>query len=114
MMRRSRRAMVGSSSSGSRTALTSPTMGSSSSRISPGGGSRGCFAGGADKTPHPSTRGPLAPVTDAGWTLPLELPDIKRILPHRHPFLLLDRIIELEEDRRVVGIKNVASDERYF
>jgi predicted hotdog family 3-hydroxylacyl-ACP dehydratase len=41
--------------------------------------------------------------------LPLELPDIKRILPHRHPFLLLDRIIELEEDRRVVGIKNVAS-----
>jgi 3-hydroxyacyl-[acyl-carrier-protein] dehydratase len=46
--------------------------------------------------------------------LPLEVEDIKAILPHRHPFLLVDRIVELEEDRRVVGVKNVASDERYF
>ncbi len=45
---------------------------------------------------------------------PLELEDIKRILPHRYPFLLVDRILEMEEDRRVVAIKNVASDERYF
>jgi 3-hydroxyacyl-[acyl-carrier-protein] dehydratase len=53
-------------------------------------------------------------MTETRFTLPLELPDIKRILPHRHPFLLVDRIVELEEDRRVVGVKNVASDERYF
>ena len=46
--------------------------------------------------------------------LPLELEDIKRILPHRYPFLLVDRILELEPDRRVVGLKNVSSDERYF
>jgi 3-hydroxyacyl-[acyl-carrier-protein] dehydratase len=46
--------------------------------------------------------------------LPLEIEDIKAILPHRHPFLLVDRILELEEDRRVVALKNVASDERYF
>jgi 3-hydroxyacyl-[acyl-carrier-protein] dehydratase len=46
--------------------------------------------------------------------LPLEIEDIKRILPHRYPFLLVDRIVEFEEDRRIVGIKNVASDERYF
>ncbi len=46
--------------------------------------------------------------------LPLEIEDIKAILPHRYPFLLVDRIIELEEDRRIVGVKNVASDERYF
>lgn len=46
--------------------------------------------------------------------LPLEIEDIKRILPHRYPFLLVDRILEIEEDRRVVGIKQVASDERYF
>jgi 3-hydroxyacyl-[acyl-carrier-protein] dehydratase len=46
--------------------------------------------------------------------LPLEIEDIKDILPHRHPFLLLDRVLELEPDRRVVGLKNVASDERYF
>jgi 3-hydroxyacyl-[acyl-carrier-protein] dehydratase len=46
--------------------------------------------------------------------LPLELEDIKAILPHRPPFLLVDRILELEEDRRVLAVKNVASDERYF
>jgi 3-hydroxyacyl-[acyl-carrier-protein] dehydratase len=46
--------------------------------------------------------------------LPLELEDIKKILPHRHPFLLLDRILEFEEDHRIVGLKNVTSDERYF
>jgi len=46
--------------------------------------------------------------------LPLEIEDIKAILPHRYPFLLVDRILEIEEDRRVVGLKNVASDERYF
>src|SRR5271170_503484 len=46
--------------------------------------------------------------------LPLEIEDIKKILPHRYPFLLVDRIVEFEEDKRIVGIKNVASDERYF
>jgi 3-hydroxyacyl-[acyl-carrier-protein] dehydratase len=46
--------------------------------------------------------------------LPLETEDIKGILPHRAPFLLVDRILELEPDRRVVGLKNVTSNERYF
>jgi 3-hydroxyacyl-[acyl-carrier-protein] dehydratase len=46
--------------------------------------------------------------------LPLEVEDIKRILPHRHPFLLVDRIVEFEEDKRILGIKNVSSNERYF
>ena len=46
--------------------------------------------------------------------LPLEIEDIKAILPHRYPFLLVDRIVELEEDRRIVGIKNVSANERYF
>lgn len=52
--------------------------------------------------------------TLAGLKLPLEIEDIKAILPHRYPFLLVDRILELEEDRRILGVKNVASDERYF
>ncbi len=47
-------------------------------------------------------------------TLPLEIEGIKAILPHRTPFLLVDRILELEEDRRVLGLKNVTSNERYF
>ena len=55
---------------------------------------------------------PFTPMTEL--RLPLEIDDIKAILPHRHPFLLLDRVLELEPDRRVVGQKNVASDERYF
>jgi 3-hydroxyacyl-[acyl-carrier-protein] dehydratase len=46
--------------------------------------------------------------------LPLELEDIKAILPHRHPFLLVDRVIELEPDRRVVALKNITTNERYF
>ena len=53
-------------------------------------------------------------MSDAALKLPLEIEDIKAILPHRAPFLLLDRILELEPDRRVVGLKNVTSNERYF
>jgi 3-hydroxyacyl-[acyl-carrier-protein] dehydratase len=48
------------------------------------------------------------------WTLPLEIEDIKTILPHRYPFLLVDRVVELEPDKRALAIKNVSADERYF
>ena len=41
-------------------------------------------------------------------TLPLDHAALERILPHRFPFLLVDRIVELEPDRRIVGIKNVS------
>jgi len=47
-------------------------------------------------------------------TLPLDYTAIERILPHRYPFLLVDRIIEFEPDRRIVGIKNVSLNERYL
>jgi 3-hydroxyacyl-[acyl-carrier-protein] dehydratase len=53
-------------------------------------------------------------MTEAALKLPLEIEDIKKVLPHRSPFLLVDRIVELEPDRRVVGLKNVTSNERYF
>ena len=46
--------------------------------------------------------------------LPLYHADIERILPHRYPFLLVDRIIEFEVDKRIVGIKNVSYNERYL
>src|SRR5215211_7974001 len=46
--------------------------------------------------------------------LPLDYTAIERILPHRYPFLLVDRITELEPDRRIVGIKNVSLNERYL
>ena len=47
-------------------------------------------------------------------SLPLDYTAIERILPHRYPFLLVDRIIEFEEDTRIVGIKNVSLNERYL
>lgn len=40
--------------------------------------------------------------------------EIKAILPHRYPFLLVDRIIELEEGQRIVGLKNVTGNEPFF
>jgi 3-hydroxyacyl-[acyl-carrier-protein] dehydratase len=46
--------------------------------------------------------------------LPLDYSAIERILPHRYPFLLVDRIIEFEPDKRIVGIKNVSINERYL
>ncbi len=49
-----------------------------------------------------------------GLTLPLDYSAIERILPHRYPFLLVDRITELEEDTRIVGIKNVTLNEQYL
>src|SRR5436309_9215350 len=47
-------------------------------------------------------------------TLPLDSAAIERILPHRYPFLLVDRITEFEVDKRIVGIKNVSLNERYL
>lgn len=50
--------------------------------------------------------------TVAGLPMPLDYATIERILPHRYPFLLVDRVTELEPDRRIVGIKNVSFNER--
>jgi 3-hydroxyacyl-[acyl-carrier-protein] dehydratase len=47
-------------------------------------------------------------------TLPLDYAAIERILPHRYPFLLVDRITVLEVDKRIVGIKNISHNERYM
>ena len=41
----------------------------------------------------------------------IELPSIDRILPHRYPLLLVDRIIEFEANKRIVGIKHVSHSE---
>jgi len=40
--------------------------------------------------------------------------EILRILPHRYPFLLVDRILEVEKGKRIVGIKNVTYNEEFF
>ena len=44
----------------------------------------------------------------------IEIEEIMRVLPHRYPFLLVDRVIEYEDGKRVVGIKNVTINEPFF
>ncbi len=44
----------------------------------------------------------------------LDVEAIQKILPHRYPFLLVDRILELEPDHRAVGLKNVTANEPFF
>jgi len=44
----------------------------------------------------------------------LDIRRIQKILPHRYPFLLVDRIIEVEGDTRIKGIKNVTFNEQFF
>ena len=44
----------------------------------------------------------------------LGIEDIMKILPHRYPFLLVDRVVEMEEKKRIVGIKNVTINEPFF
>lgn len=44
----------------------------------------------------------------------LDINQIMNILPHRHPFLLVDRILELEVGKRIVGLKNVTVNEPFF
>ncbi len=44
----------------------------------------------------------------------LDAEQIRELLPHRYPFLLVDRIVELEPGKRVVGIKNVTVNEPFF
>jgi 3-hydroxyacyl-[acyl-carrier-protein] dehydratase len=45
---------------------------------------------------------------------PMTIEEIKEYLPHRYPFLLLDRIVEWEKDKRIVALKNVTANEPFF
>jgi UDP-3-O-[3-hydroxymyristoyl] N-acetylglucosamine deacetylase/3-hydroxyacyl-[acyl-carrier-protein] dehydratase len=53
-----------------------------------------------------------ATAADAGPAL--DIRQISRILPHRYPFLLVDRVLELDPGRRAVGVKNVTINEPFF
>lgn len=45
---------------------------------------------------------------------PLKIAEILDVLPHRYPFLLVDRVLELVPDRRIVALKNITINEPYF
>ena len=44
----------------------------------------------------------------------LDINEIKKIIPHRYPFLLVDKIIECDDDSKLVGIKSVTMNEPFF
>ena len=44
----------------------------------------------------------------------MNITEIMKLLPHRYPMLLVDRILELEEGKRIVGLKNVTANEQFF
>jgi len=44
----------------------------------------------------------------------MNIEEIKQYLPHRYPFLLIDRIVEFEKDKRIVAIKCVTANEPFF
>lgn len=44
----------------------------------------------------------------------LNIDEIKKIIPHRYPFLLVDQILELQAGKRAVGVKNVTMNEPFF
>ena len=62
----------------------------------------------------PMTEDAAATGTAADLALPLEAADIMRIIPHRYPFLLIDRVVELEPGKRVVALKSVTANEPQF
>jgi 3-hydroxyacyl-[acyl-carrier-protein] dehydratase len=52
--------------------------------------------------------------SNATWTLPVNVEQIQQLLPHRYPFLLVDRVIEIVPDESVVALKNVTINEPFF
>jgi 3-hydroxyacyl-[acyl-carrier-protein] dehydratase len=58
------------------------------------------------ETTHPATEAPVRST--------MNINDILRILPHRYPFLLIDRVVEIERKQRIVAIKNVTINEPFF
>src|SRR5699024_135886 len=44
----------------------------------------------------------------------MDIQEIKDVIPHRYPFLLVDKVLEIEEEKRVVGLKNVTANEPFF
>ena len=44
----------------------------------------------------------------------LDIKEIQKILPHRYPFLLIDRVLEMEEGKRCAALKNVTMNETFF
>jgi len=51
---------------------------------------------------------------DSSLKAPLDIVEIMKLLPHRYPFLLVDRVLEMERRKRIVAIKNITVNEPFF
>ncbi len=60
-------------------------------------------------TPSPATETPTEETKQT-----MDINEIMSILPHRYPFLLIDRVVEIERKQRIVAIKNVSFNEPHF
>ncbi len=67
-----------------------------------------------ESRPESSTTTAPTPAAAPGVRTMLGIEEIMKVLPHRYPFLLVDRIVELDPRARVVGIKNVTINEPFF
>src|ERR1700739_4638160 len=63
------------------------------------------------ETTNVTTVEPTEPAAKSG---PLDINQIREILPHRYPFLLIDRVLEIERKKKIVAIKNVTVNEPFF
>jgi 3-hydroxyacyl-[acyl-carrier-protein] dehydratase len=61
-----------------------------------------------------ATAEPEAPEAAAGVSGPLDIGQIQAILPHRYPFLLIDRVLEIQRMKKIVALKNVTINEPFF
>lgn len=68
----------------------------------------------ATKTPTAAPEGQDTSVSPYAGKNTLTITEIEAILPHRYPFLLIDRVIEVERKKRLVALKNVTANEPYF
>jgi 3-hydroxyacyl-[acyl-carrier-protein] dehydratase len=54
------------------------------------------------------------PVCAAGETKEIDIQRIMEMIPHRHPFLMIDKVVDVVANQRATGIKNVSINENYF
>ena len=57
---------------------------------------------------------PVPEPSPEGTKIALDIHEILKILPHRYPFLLIDRVLDLKRKERIVAIKNVTINEPFF
>jgi 3-hydroxyacyl-[acyl-carrier-protein] dehydratase len=62
----------------------------------------------SEETPNPS------PGEQPAVSRTMDIVEIMSLLPHRYPFLLIDRVVEMEPRKRIVAIKNVTMNEQFF